>query len=414
MFPNQNLVFRLNGKALLIVVIGLLTPFSIQLGGNLPLAEVFMLLVLGILIINVCIRRRLPAPWRESPYFFLLLASMAVTFAAYIMSDLYWQSNMSDMLRGWSRIIFLTIDILVIRYLVYDDVKQILLFSISLAIGLIARVLLFGALFDDYWKFGFGGPVTLLTLSALSYLSIPIAVPGIFLLSIVHTLAGYRAMALNCLLVCASRVTCMLPKRMRIAFICAGAFSVMHSWLAFYTYTSNEKEVARSGRSNVERVAMIKACWYAFLESPILGNGSWFGKSDVWDDFLLIRREDAERSGVGGFDHRSHGSTMIHSQLLTSLAEAGIFGGTFFIVYGFLLVSSFFLCFLKKIPCRPLVFSLLLGGMVTLMFSTLSGSSRIRLAVASSLVLTVLNPKIRHSVNQGIARQDIIEADNGH
>jgi hypothetical protein len=42
---------------------------------------------------------------------------------------------------------------------------------------------------------------------------------------------------------------------------------------------------------------MIGAAWQGFRESPFIGQGSWFSKSRVMDDFLVRRHEACKAGG---------------------------------------------------------------------------------------------------------------------
>jgi len=94
-----------------------------------------------------------------------------------------------------------------------------------------------------------------------------------------------------------------------------------------------ETETAtRATRSDIERTAMVTAALEAFESSPLIGHGSWFSNSDVYENFMVLRHEAALREHVGGFasPNQTPDAMALHSQLLVALAEGGLFGGAFF------------------------------------------------------------------------------------
>src|SRR5581483_9336653 len=83
----------------------------------------------------------------------------------------------------------------------------------------------------------------------------------------------------------------------------------------------------RTTRSDIERSAMVTAALQAVQESPLIGHGSWFSNSDVYDNFMRVRFAMAREAHVGGFadPNKRPDSMALHSQLLVALAEGGLF-----------------------------------------------------------------------------------------
>ncbi|HEY5812124.1 MAG TPA: hypothetical protein VIT23_05685, partial [Terrimicrobiaceae bacterium] len=139
--------------------------------------------------------------------------------------------------------------------------------------------------------------------------------------------------------------------------------------------------------------AMIQAAWEGFLTSPLIGNGSWFSKSDVWDNFLMIRSEKEAAAGRGlGFDIRDLEGAAIHSQILTALAEGGILGGTFFFLYTILILCAFWYLLTDATWhwLMPIRLSILISSLCGIFMNPFSGTARLDISVAVALSLVLL------------------------
>ena len=145
----------------------------------------------------------------------------------------------------------------------------------------------------------------------------------------------------------------------------------------------------RATRSNVERSAMLQAAWEGFTKSPLVGQGSWFSNSNVMDEFLAIRMQNARIAGVGGFAEDDAEGMAIHSQILVALAEGGLFGAAFFFAYGALLLWGLWFC-LTDAPwdwTLPIGLFVLLVAFWNLLMSPFSGTHRVEIAMAVGLLL---------------------------
>jgi hypothetical protein len=148
---------------------------------------------------------------------------------------------------------------------------------------------------------------------------------------------------------------------------------------------------SRATRSDIERAAMVTAAKEAFEQSPLIGHGSWFSNSDVYDNFMLIRHEAAKQARVGGFAgaNRAPGDEALHSQILVALAEGGLFGGAFFFVFG----AGLFWALAHTVLLRPwhwlapMTVLILLLATWNLLFSPFSGAHRVHIAMACGLIL---------------------------
>ncbi len=161
----------------------------------------------------------------------------------------------------------------------------------------------------------------------------------------------------------------------------------------FWIYGQTQGDNTRATRSDVERSAMAIAALEAFEQSPLIGHGSWFSNTDVYDNFMVIRHAEAKQAHVGGFagPNTDPGAMAVHSQILVALAEGGLFGGAFFFVFGAGLVWSLYaIIFLHRWHrFTPFCTLVLLSALWDLFCSPFSGMQRVSIAMVSGLILLV-------------------------
>ena len=163
----------------------------------------------------------------------------------------------------------------------------------------------------------------------------------------------------------------------------------------------------RATRSNVERSAMLQAAWEGFLTSPLIGNGSWFSRSNVWDMFLIIRSTREHEAGGGlHFDSRNFEGAAIHSQILTALAEGGAFGATFFFIYGALIFWGiwFLLTDATWNWLMPIRLFILILSLWAFFMSPFSGIARVWISLTLVLILILLEERNAHRYRDIVAR----------
>ena len=177
--------------------------------------------------------------------------------------------------------------------------------------------------------------------------------------------------------------------------------------LLFIAQRSAVANRAHDLRSNISRVAMLKAAWHGIEAHPLIGNGSWLGRSGVIDDFLEIRYTTAQEEHLGGIGHEvltadEEQPYAIHSQILVALAEGGVLGGAFFLLYGVLLFLSigYYAAFRAWSPYSALYLYLLLSAFFNLCMSPFSGVHRVYIATASALLLLIWNEYARDRARQ--------------
>ena len=301
---------------------------------------------------------------------------------------------------------FLLIDIAALALLAGAGNRMFVLYLIGLCFSSLLTFLK-GPLFGDYWKFCFAYPVTIFILLAVPrLLGLPATIIASFALGILHLLMHYRSLGMQCLLLAVLLIVSNTLPRLfrRYLFIISVPIALAALPLAAKMLFANTE--GRANRSNVERSAMLQAAWEGFLASPLVGNGSWFSRSDVWDNFLIIRSQKEFEAGGGlGFDSRDFEGKAIHSQILTALAEGGLLGGTFFLTYSVLIFLGFWFLITDATWhwLNPVRLSILISGLCGVFMNPFSGTSRLDISVAAVLTLVLLDE--RRTLLLGLLRQ---------
>jgi O-antigen ligase len=266
-------------------------------------------------------------------------------------------------------------------------------------------VFLVPPLFGDYWKFTFGFPVTVLVVMAIPYFfrraGTLASIVALGALGGLHMFMGFRNAGGSCFVVGALLMLRYLPLRPRQALMLAGFVAILIASPRMVAHTFTSKS-ARANRSNIERAAMLQAAWEGFARSPLIGQGSWFSKSNVTDIFMDIRRENSmENAGSIGFDDVD--VVTIHSQILMSLAEGGLFGGAFFFFYGLGLLWAIWYT-LGEAPWSwllPMRLFLFVANFWDILMSPFSGPARLNIALVTVLIAVCWEERqfARRSVN---------------
>ncbi len=376
------------GSAVAAFSAGLLTAFTVSIGGEMPLGEIVLSAVLAWIAFCTLVTGTVPPEVPRDRIFRVLLVCQAVAFAAYVFSDFYRHSSPHDMGRGWARMVFLAIDIISVAYLAGCSGANLLVFLVGELLGDTLHALAYGPLYDDMWKFGVGVPLTYAALFAASLLGRPAVVAAALAMSAVHFAMDYRSFGGICLLVGAATLISLFPRGAR-PWIVIPALGLVAAGIGVYGF--NRGDSYRSTRSDVSRSAMLVSAYEGFLSSPVIGQGSWFSNSRVFDNFMIIRAQTAKAAHVGGFPEANEdpGTVAIHSQILVALAEGGIFGASFFIAFGAALVWA--ICRLTLLLAGDrftgIYLLILLSSLFNWFLSPFSGAHRVYIAVACALIL---------------------------
>ncbi|HVW22539.1 MAG TPA: O-antigen ligase family protein [Opitutaceae bacterium] len=367
---------------------GVLTPFTLNFVGEMPVGELVLCAVTVWIAICWLVGRSWPSPLLADGLTRGFLLAQFVAFCAYVVADLYWHSSLHDIERGWSRMAFLAIDFVAVAHLFGRDRRNFPVLLAGLCLGDVASAYLNGPMFGDYWKFGYGITLSYLGVLLGSCLGGWGAVLAAVGMGLANFAMDFRSFGGLCLALATLTFLQMLPRKLRLW---TAPLALAAATVGVVVVAQPEQAGQRATRSDVERQAMITAAAEAFHDSPFIGHGSWFSNSHVYENFLYIRHSLAAAAHVGGFAdaNEDRGDMAIHSQILVALAEGGIFGGTFFLLLGGALLwalgdAVFATPWTRLAPIRLLV---LLAAVWNLLFSPFSGAHRVYIALACGLIL---------------------------
>jgi hypothetical protein len=283
---------------------------------------------------------------------------------------------------------FLAIDFIAVAHLLGRDRRNFMVLLAGLCLGDVASAYISGPMFGDYWKFGYGISLTYLGVLVGAWFGVWGALLAAVGMGLANFAMDFRSLGGLCVALAALILLQMLPRTFRL-WIAPVALAAAAAGVILVAQPGQEGQ--RATRSDVERQAMITAAAEAFQESPFIGHGSWFSNSHVYENFLYIRHSLAAAAHVGGFAdaNSDRGDMAIHSQILVALAEGGIFGGTFFLLFGLALLwalgdAVFAAPWSALSPVRLLVY---LNAFWNLLFSPFSGAHRVYIALACGLIL---------------------------
>lgn len=369
-------------------LIGLVRSWTIQLVGAMPVGELILLAVAGHAILWMALTSRLPAPLPAPRLLAVFAFCQGLALISYIVTDLWRESAPVDMIRGWLRMIFVLIDLGGLALLLGATERTFAFLQLGASFSFL-QLLITPPTFGEYWKFGFAYPVTafvlLLAPRFLGYWAAPL---GCLALGVLNALMDFRSLGAICLGIGGLLAIRALPRTARKALMIVGALGVLtlSPWIFQKMFADTD---GRANRSNVERLSMLAAAWEGFAESPLIGQGSWFSESDLMDNFLLIRSDKAHAAGGGmQFKDDDFEGVSIHSQLLVTLAEGGIFGGLFFFAYGIGIVWAMWFALGDAtwhwtLPSRVFI---LATSFWDLWMSPFSGPVRVNIALTAILI----------------------------
>jgi len=373
---------------------GVLTPFTVSLGGEMPLGELVLFSAAAWALLIVALSHLWPGPLWRDPVFLGFMLCQALALSAYVVSDVWRGSDPHDFIRGWARMVFLAVDLAAVAYLVGCSALNFVVLLVGVQLGEVVKVLLQGALFGDVWKFGYALPVTVGALLLAGRFGLVASGCAAAALGVLHFSLDFRSLGMLCLLVAALVGVQAFPRATRAWIAPAGLACGLALGVLVYAHTRSDREGRRSTRSDVERAAMVVAALEAFRESPFVGHGSWFSRTDVMDNFMVLREEGAKLAGVGGFagaNEIEEESVALHSQLLVTLAEGGLFGAAFFIPYALGLVWALHDQVVVRAwtPFSALRHFVLSLALFHVFLSPFSGAHRVGIALAAVLVALI-------------------------
>jgi hypothetical protein len=397
---STSLVAAIKGAtpATLCGVVGALSAFTVPIVGLLPVGELVLILVFPWVILQLVSNRAWPTRMQQLSWYKLLLVLVGVMETGYILSDLYRGTSNENLARGWARVGFLGIDLVAIAFLIDGSWTRLRIFIFALYFANSLNGMLTNPIDERWWEFGVGPSVTALTLFLCAGRPVFIQVGIALALGALGMSLGARSLGGICLLTAVlfslNRARGVLRP---VALIGAGCALAALLFAANAVILSNLEKT----NSNVERRSMIETAGEAFLESPFIGQGSWFTATN------MISRLEEHRARLDptfhGYSEDEARQISIHSQILVALAEAGILGGSFFIFYGGLLIKTIRTLTRFPVPRRAFTLYFVINGLWNLCMSPFSGVARTEIVLAICACLLVILQR------QGELSEDYIE-----
>ena len=336
------------------LIIGLLASFYVNVGGQLYISEILLILLAPVLwwqrgrllLRNADIRK--------------IMVLGALWFIGQAVTDLIRQTVVADLARGLAGIIVLLISFSSVFLLIGNNLRRIKIFTFGYALSsLLALLVQPSPYFSAYpWEFGFGGPVILLTFLLIIGLSggqftrmrrwiwLILAVGGLSFLLNARSLGGIVILSGIVLLLRTSLVTSrwLARPRPQNLFI-TGLLIAGFGWalLEGYAYSAERGLLGQAAKDKFEmqsngsvaglilggRVEIL-ASSRAILNSPIIGYGSW-AKDPQYRLFIYQLVNLGYQVNTDQLDSYVNSADLIpaHSHLTQAWVWAGILGAIF-------------------------------------------------------------------------------------
>lgn len=351
---------------LIAVFVGLFWFVKIDIVGELHPAELLLFALCPILVSRW--GKRL-----QSRNVFILLCLGGVWFFSQVITDLVRATPVNDLMRGWAAIVFFITDFIALYLLLAQSTKRIQKFIIAFACGGVLQVI-----FDPYanaavewWKFGYGLPVSLLLLSFASIywpnrLNLIVIFGGLLgVLSIYLNARSLGGMLLTTVLVyfVASKqsvrsklfkggfkiVLCrlvgllfLISSAMLFGYIVVGQTGILDEKAKIkYDMVVNNNiglfGIILGGRSEI----LVSS--KAVIDSPFIGHGSW-AKNAKYKKYSLALydlgfTDDLDQLKFGL--ERSPDLILAHSTIMQAWVWAGIAGTLFWFYVAWLAIKTF-------------------------------------------------------------------------
>jgi hypothetical protein len=366
---------------------------------------------------------------------FRILALALIWLLGQILTDLVRDTKFDDFARGWANIGFTITDFVAIFLLVNYRLHTLPILLLGLSVGQGLVTLTNPDVADIRWKMG-GGDA--LVIAALAIAALPAATftwSRRFAMIIfgIGSILSFLFNARNE----AGRITVALiinfvqPRlrakftstkqlaRAMVAVLIAGlpvsfAILALYGALASSGLMGQEARMTYAMQSNTAfgpygvllggRPEIIVST-QAIADRPIIGHGSWARSIYYYLKFneLASLGFDITQENTGDLkelykERRGEPSIPTHSILTQAWVSAGIAGGIFWLYVLFLTVYAMVSTMFSRLPMSPLIFHVCLLFIWNIFFSPFGSDRRIEVAVAMTVVLTVLRAAQRSTV----------------
>lgn len=385
------------------LICGLCSPLSLNFFGNIYYSELIFLFLFLLILPDLFSYSKLNIHFPSKSLINLTFA-LLVGLVGYMIADIANHTETQDLMRGWSRQIFLLTNTLGLTYLLSLRNLNIWLYCIGSSVSKISYYILSDIPFY-IWKIGYGEPITLfvicLSLAAFknSYWKIGLF---LFIMSLVNLFMDYRSLAALTLILAlfawikrtkVSKIELRSFKFYLIALFAISCFTLVYIQserlpLNLLQAQEGVSTVDRRSQSNSGRLSSLSIAIKAISQSPLIGYGSWPKNSDLAREYYSLSY--SKESSF--YQNKDYNNLVIpsHSQILQSWIEGGILGMTFFMTLIISLTTSIKkLIFSPYTPTMTLCFFILSSALIDAFISPFGGFVRLSIALAIAAICIV-------------------------
>ena len=384
---------------------------EINLIGRLLLAEVVLAGILPFTIIFSGPKNS----WRIGPLAKHFYYFVGLWFLGAVITDVIQNTPPDNIARGWSKIIFFTINFTAIIFLVKGKIRSVIFLVFMIFVASAVRLRLDidqsgigGDTFGAAWKFGYGHLLTVATFLLASRLvsnpltrSVGLCLPFIdALLNIAlnaRNLFGLSALAGLALALTTVRRRPLSPARIGMV----GLTAVFAGWamVSAYGYAASSGLMGLEAQEKYEKQSAGNlgillggrteslASTQAIIDSPIIGHGSW--ARDIRYVEIMVSRLEQAGYEISG-DPFTDDLIPSHSHLLGAWVEAGILGALFWIWAGWVTVRGLYASLASPTPYTGFVVFVALSFLWDIMFSPFGLEGRVMTPALLVLMMLVI------------------------
>ncbi len=374
----------LNGNAAAAFLCGATSPLVIGLVGELYVGELLLIQFAFLLLLSIGAR-----PLLKLSGLGVFIQTAVLMLVGYFIADIYRDAHPAQFLRGWAKIILVTLDFAALAIICAHDKRALWWFVAGMAVGGLCNSALLEVQIWTVggWKTGYSFPLAILMACLCGIGPIWLAACGFLLLGLVNFFMDFRILGAVCIFVAAvlwlrsSNAPTLSWRRMAQGFL-AVALAIGISYAALL-FTQDEFS-ARREQSNVGRSAGLSVAVRAIGESPLIGYGSWPMDARLVD---LYRQQFAASGGKTEGRFRVN-AFVAHSQILQGWVEGGVLGALFWLYYGYWLLRAIWYVALRRQAdaYQPVFLFLLTYDLWHLFMSSFAGSLRFLIAAGIAII----------------------------
>lgn len=374
----------LNGNATAAFLCGATSPLVIGLVGELYVGELLLIQFAFLLLLSIGAR-----PLLTLNALGVFMQTAVLMLLGYFISDIYRDAHPAQFLRGWAKIILVTLDFAALAVICAHDKRALWWFIAGMAVGGLCDSLLREIPISTVggWKTGYSFPLACMMACLCCFVPIRLAAFGFLLFGLTNFFMDFRILGAICTFVAAilwlrSSVTLNFSWRRLLQGGVVGAIAVGITCVALVL--TQDEFSARREQSNVGRSAGLSVALRAIGDSPLIGYGSW-----PMDARLVnLYQQQFEASGGKTEGRIRINAFVAHSQILQGWVEGGVLGALFWLYYGYWLLRAIWYVALQRRTDAylPVFLFLLTYDLWHLFMSSFAGSLRFMVAIGVAII----------------------------